>query len=185
MGSYHGGRGRGQWFAVPGGVAWSGGAGDRSTLAQATASRAPEPWMIRWDAAEAAAREVLLRVHPTQEAERRRQNVVGYLKRLIGSAFGFEVRALPSLFPPTRCGYLSVVDRPPRRARRVRFFWGGGKKRFFFRGMKRRLAFCSFGVAVCGGFHSGPGASEIPVAACARCFPSLSPGMTTSMIKVD
>jgi hypothetical protein len=133
MGSYHGGRGRGQWFAVPGGVAWSGGAGDRSTLAQATASRAPEPWMIRWDAAEAAAREVLLRVHPTQEAERRRQDVVGYLKRLIGSAFGFEVRALPSLFPPRVA--VTCPSSTGRRAVLVVFaFFGGEEKKDFFSG---------------------------------------------------
>jgi hypothetical protein len=43
--------------------------------------------------------------------------------------------------PPTRCGYLSVVDRPPRRARRVRFFWGGGKKRFFFPGDEKAFSF--------------------------------------------
>ncbi|TVT96772.1 hypothetical protein EJB05_58013, partial [Eragrostis curvula] len=109
--AYFGGRGRGTWFAAPGAdqqrrggatFPWGRGAGagempSSSTLAQVMASRAPEPWTIRRDAvgaAEAAAREVALRVHPTQEAERRRQDVLGYLKRLFGCTFGFEVRAL-------------------------------------------------------------------------------------------
>jgi len=48
-------------------------------------------------AAEAAAGEVVLRVHPTQEAERRRQDVISYLRRLIGSSLGCEVRAYPPL----------------------------------------------------------------------------------------
>ncbi|TVU21236.1 hypothetical protein EJB05_30861, partial [Eragrostis curvula] len=78
------------------------GSGERppSTLAQLMASRAPEPWTIRRDAvraAEAAAREVAVRVHPTREAERHRQDVLGYLKRLLGSTFGFEVFAFGSV----------------------------------------------------------------------------------------
>jgi hypothetical protein len=59
--------------------------------------------MIRGDAmraAEAAAGEVVLRVHPTQEAERRRQDVIGYLKRLVGSSVGCEVRVPPSPTEP-------------------------------------------------------------------------------------
>ncbi|XP_025802325.1 uncharacterized protein LOC112881714 [Panicum hallii] len=48
-------------------------------------------------AAEAAAGEVVLRVHPTQEAERRRQDVIGYLKRLVGSSVGCEVFAFGSV----------------------------------------------------------------------------------------
>ncbi|TVU37229.1 hypothetical protein EJB05_10532, partial [Eragrostis curvula] len=112
--AYFGGRGRGTWFAAPGAdqqrrggatFPWGRGAGagempSSSTLAQVMASRAPEPWTIRRDAvgaAEAAAREVALRVHPTQEAERRRQDVLGYLKRLFGCTFGFEVFAFGSV----------------------------------------------------------------------------------------
>ncbi|GJN10674.1 hypothetical protein PR202_ga28789 [Eleusine coracana subsp. coracana] len=109
--AFHGGRGRGTWFeqqqqagAAAAGMSafpWGRGAGaGGTTLAQVMASRAPEPSMIRRDAvraAEAAAREVALRVHPTQEAERRRQDVVGYLKRLLGSTFGFEVFAFGSV----------------------------------------------------------------------------------------
>ncbi|OEL21751.1 hypothetical protein BAE44_0017230 [Dichanthelium oligosanthes] len=48
-------------------------------------------------AAEAAAGEVVLRVHPTEEAERRRQDVIDYLKRLIGSSVGCEVFAFGSV----------------------------------------------------------------------------------------
>ncbi|GJN33427.1 hypothetical protein PR202_gb22025 [Eleusine coracana subsp. coracana] len=98
----HGGRGRGTWFEQQQGMSafpWGRGAGG-TTLAQVMASRAPEPWMIRRDAvraAEAAAREVALRVHPTKEAERHRQDIVGYLKRLLGSTFGFEVFAFGSV----------------------------------------------------------------------------------------
>ena len=97
----------GGWF-VPGadggrGFPWgtvvvgsSGNGGERETLAAVMARRAPPPSMIRRDAmraAEAAAGEVVLRVHPTQEAERRRQDVIDYLKRKIGSSVGCEVRA--------------------------------------------------------------------------------------------
>ena len=39
-------------------------------------------------AAVAADRVVQLRVHPTQEAKPRRQDVIGYLMRLIGSSLG-------------------------------------------------------------------------------------------------
>ncbi|KAF8656566.1 hypothetical protein HU200_060627 [Digitaria exilis] len=62
--------------------------------------RAPPPSAIRRDAvrvAEAAAGEVVLRVHPTVEAERRRQDVIGYLERLIGSTVGCEVFAFGSV----------------------------------------------------------------------------------------
>jgi hypothetical protein len=134
MASYYDGRGRGQWFAVAGAAAgmFPPGrgvvGGERpSTLAQVMASRAPEPWMVRWDAvraAEAAAREVALRVHPTQKAERRRQDVVDYLRRLIGSTFGFEVPPPFSPLSPTRL----LGRRPPR----VSVFRGGKKKRTFF-----------------------------------------------------
>uniref|UniRef100_A0A804MU33 PAP/OAS1 substrate-binding-related domain-containing protein n=2 Tax=Zea mays TaxID=4577 RepID=A0A804MU33_MAIZE len=64
------------------------------------ARRAPPPSAIRRDAvrvAEAAAGEVLLRVHPTREAERRRQDVIAYLTRLIGSSLGCEVFAFGSV----------------------------------------------------------------------------------------
>ncbi|RLM86460.1 uncharacterized protein C2845_PM04G34020 [Panicum miliaceum] len=115
-----GGRGNGGWF-VPGadggrGFPWGrggggatgvvgssghgGGGGERETLAAVMARRAPPPSMIRRDAmraAEAAAGEVVLRVHPTQEAERRRQDVIGYLKRLVGSSVGCEVFAFGSV----------------------------------------------------------------------------------------
>ncbi|CAN6176660.1 unnamed protein product [Urochloa humidicola] len=113
--AYYGGRGRGggRWF-VPGadggrGLPWGGAAGSSSrtgagerqeTLAAVMTRRAPPPSAIRRDAmraAEAAAAEVVLRVHPTQEAERRRQDVIGYLKRLIGSSFGCEVFAFGSV----------------------------------------------------------------------------------------
>ncbi|TVT99677.1 hypothetical protein EJB05_54938, partial [Eragrostis curvula] len=108
--AYLGGRGRGAWFTVPGAAdhrrggatfPWGrGGGGAGETLAQVMASRAPEPWTIRRDAvcaAEEAARGVVLRVHPTQEAERHRQDVLGYLKSLLGSTFGFEVIAFGSV----------------------------------------------------------------------------------------
>nr|CAB3458983.1 unnamed protein product [Digitaria exilis] len=99
--AYYGGRGRGgpRWF-VPGadrGLPWGSAAGSSETLAAAMARRAPPPSAIRRDAvrvAEAAAGEVVLRVHPTVEAERRRQDVIGYLKRLIGSTVGCERSAL-------------------------------------------------------------------------------------------
>ncbi|CAL5084742.1 unnamed protein product [Urochloa decumbens] len=114
--AYYGGCGLGgrRWF-VPGadggrGLPWGGGAGssrtgtgggaERETLAAVMARRAPPPSTIRRDAmraAEAAAAEVVLRVHPTQEAERRRQDVIGYLTRLIGSSFGCEVFAFGSV----------------------------------------------------------------------------------------
>uniref|UniRef100_A0ACD5YAS4 Uncharacterized protein n=1 Tax=Avena sativa TaxID=4498 RepID=A0ACD5YAS4_AVESA len=42
-------------------------------------------------AAEAAAGEVLLRLHPTEAAERRRHEIIAYVKRLIGTTFGCEV----------------------------------------------------------------------------------------------
>jgi len=114
--AYFGGRGQGAdggWF-VPGADGWalpwgrgaaaaaasspgaSGSGGERETLAAVMARRAPSPSAIRRDAvraAEAAAGEVVLRVHPTQEAERRRQDVISYLRRLIGSSLGCEVRA--------------------------------------------------------------------------------------------
>nr|CAB3455329.1 unnamed protein product [Digitaria exilis] len=98
--AYYGGRGRGgpRWF-VPGadrGLPWGRGGGSSETLAAAMTRRAPPPSAIRRDAvrvAEAAAGEVVLRVHPTVEAERRRQDVIGYLERLIGSTVGCEVRA--------------------------------------------------------------------------------------------
>jgi hypothetical protein len=51
-------------------------------------------------AAEAAAEEVLVRVHPTEAAERRRQEIIDYAQRLIGSTFGCEVRRpLPTRNP--------------------------------------------------------------------------------------
>ena len=94
--------GRGGGGGATGVVGSSGNGGERETLAAVMARRAPPPSMIRRDAmraAEAAAGEVLLRVHPTQEAERRRQDVIGYLKRLIGSSVGCEVMRVdrPSL----------------------------------------------------------------------------------------
>uniref|UniRef100_A0A804QHB9 PAP/OAS1 substrate-binding-related domain-containing protein n=3 Tax=Zea mays TaxID=4577 RepID=A0A804QHB9_MAIZE len=64
------------------------------------ARRAPAAAAIRRDAlraAEAAAGEVVLRVHPTREAERRRQDVIAYLRRLIGSCLGCEVFAFGSV----------------------------------------------------------------------------------------
>lgn len=126
--AYFGGRGQGAdggWF-VPGADGWalpwgrgagaaaagaSGSGGEtRETLAAVMARRAPPPSAIRRDAAraaEAAAGEVVLRVHPTQEAERRRQDVIGYLRRLIGSSLGCEVRALR--LPPAS----SSIPLPP------------------------------------------------------------------------
>ncbi|WVZ67076.1 hypothetical protein U9M48_016214 [Paspalum notatum var. saurae] len=116
--AYYGGRGRGRgrgggggWF-VPGadgwGLPWGRGAGaagpsaggDRETLAAVMARRAPPPSAIRratMRAAEAAAGEVVLLVHPTREAERRRQDVIAYLTRLIGSSVGCEVFAFGSV----------------------------------------------------------------------------------------
>lgn len=134
-----GGRGQGAdggWFVPGAGDGWAppwgrrggGGAaaaaaaaaGERETLAVVMARRAPPPSAIRRDAvrvAEAAAGEVLLRVHPTREAERRRQDVIAYLRRLIGSCLGCEVRCVracvrprsdPSPFPPP---YICMVPR--------------------------------------------------------------------------
>jgi hypothetical protein len=48
-------------------------------------------------AAEAAAHEVVLRLHPTEPAERRRHEIIGYAKRLIGTTFGCEVRPRETL----------------------------------------------------------------------------------------
>uniref|UniRef100_A0ACD5WM67 Uncharacterized protein n=1 Tax=Avena sativa TaxID=4498 RepID=A0ACD5WM67_AVESA len=48
-------------------------------------------------AAEAAAGEVLVRLHPTEAAERRRQEIICYVKRLIGTTFGCEVFAFGSV----------------------------------------------------------------------------------------
>jgi hypothetical protein len=81
-----------------------------------------------------AAREVVLRVHPTQEAERRRQDVVGYLRRLIGSTFGFEVRALPSLSHSLPPRVAVACPSTGRRAVLFAFFggWGDEKKAFSF-----------------------------------------------------
>jgi len=45
--------------------------------------------------AEPVAGEVVLRIHTTQEAERRCQDVIRYLRRLLGSSLGCEVRPLP------------------------------------------------------------------------------------------
>jgi len=154
--AYFGGRGQGAdggWF-VPGADGWalpwgrgaspgaSGSGGERETLAAVMARRAPPPSAIRRDvvrAAEAAAGEVVLRVHPTQEAERRRQDVISYLRRLIGSALGCEVRAcapapiplpLPSPYPTLlACASASSLAspcrpslaRPPRGSRVVVF----------------------------------------------------------------
>lgn len=89
----------------------SGGGGRRKTLAEVMATRTPRPASIRPEAtraAEAAAREVLLRVAPTEEAERRRQDVVGYLRRLLGTALGCEVRACVPLV-------VAAAAAPPRR----------------------------------------------------------------------
>ncbi|KAL6657364.1 hypothetical protein ACP70R_005144 [Stipagrostis hirtigluma subsp. patula] len=91
------GGGSGSAGGVGGGSGAAGGSGSggpRTTLAALMASRAPRPSTIRRDAmraAEAAAREVVLRVHPTDEAERRRQDVIAYLKHIIGSSIGCEV----------------------------------------------------------------------------------------------
>ncbi|KAL6896619.1 hypothetical protein ACP4OV_007191 [Aristida adscensionis] len=96
-----------------GGGSAAGGSGSRSgaprkTLAALMASRAPRPSMIRRDAmraGEAAAREVVLRIHPTDEAERRRQDVIDFLKQLIGSSLGYEgemstaFQAIKQVFP--------------------------------------------------------------------------------------
>lgn len=68
------------------------------TLAAVMATRAPRPAFIRREAiraAEAAADEVVLRVQPTEEAERTRQGIIGYLKLLFGTALGCEVRSPP------------------------------------------------------------------------------------------
>jgi hypothetical protein len=61
---------------------------------------APPPPMILPEAmraAEAAAHEVVLRLHPTEPAERRRHEIIGYAKRLIGTTFGCEVRPRETL----------------------------------------------------------------------------------------
>lgn len=82
-----------------GGGWWSASAGSgRMTLAAVMATRAPRPAFIRREAiraAEAAADEVVLRVQPTEEAERTRQGIIGYLKLLFGTALGCEVRSPP------------------------------------------------------------------------------------------
>ncbi|KAM3392162.1 hypothetical protein ACQJBY_013354 [Aegilops geniculata] len=62
----------------------------RRIMLMAPRRRAPAiPPPLR--AAEAAAREVVLRLHPTEEAERRRHKVIDYAKNLIGTTFGCEV----------------------------------------------------------------------------------------------
>nr|CAB3484551.1 unnamed protein product [Digitaria exilis] len=108
--AYYGGRGTEgtRWF-VPGAdrcLPWgrdggaSAAAGSSETLVAVMARRAPAPSVILQDAmrtAEAAACEVVLCVHPTKEAEQHRQDVIGYLKRLIGSSVGCEVIAFGSV----------------------------------------------------------------------------------------
>jgi hypothetical protein len=141
--AYLGGRGQGAdggWFVPGAGDGWAppwgrrggGGAaaaaaaaaGERETLAVVMARRAPPPSAIRRDAvrvAEAAAGEVLLRVHPTREAERRRQDVIAYLTRLIGSSLGCEVRARVAprpASPPLRLAFRFLSCHAVRRRRR-------------------------------------------------------------------
>ncbi|KAM0822953.1 hypothetical protein ACQ4PT_071194 [Festuca glaucescens] len=61
---------------------------------------APPPPMILPEAmraAEAAAHEVVLRLHPTEPAERRRHEIIDYAKRLVGTTFGCEVHAYGSV----------------------------------------------------------------------------------------
>uniref|UniRef100_A0A0E0D757 PAP/OAS1 substrate-binding-related domain-containing protein n=1 Tax=Oryza meridionalis TaxID=40149 RepID=A0A0E0D757_9ORYZ len=79
---------------------WSASGSGRMTLAAVMATRAPRPAFIRREAiraAEAAADEVVLRVQPTEEAERTRQGIIGYLKLLFGTALGCEVFAFGSV----------------------------------------------------------------------------------------
>ncbi|KAF0900284.1 hypothetical protein E2562_007069 [Oryza meyeriana var. granulata] len=113
-------------YGEGGGWPWrspSGSAGGGwKTLAAVMATRAPRPASIRPEAmraAESAALEVLLRVEPTEEAERRRQDVVSYLRRLFGTALGCEVRAPPpliaSVLRPVSAAAPELVSTSPRR----------------------------------------------------------------------
>ncbi|KAL5199140.1 hypothetical protein ABZP36_002652 [Zizania latifolia] len=97
-----GGSGRGSGWSGGGGgrwrsrSAWGGSSrgGRRSLLPAMMATRIPRLAAIPAEAmraAEEAAREVVLRLQPTEEAERTRQDIVGYLKRLFGSSLGCEV----------------------------------------------------------------------------------------------
>uniref|UniRef100_A0A0E0LPT6 PAP/OAS1 substrate-binding-related domain-containing protein n=1 Tax=Oryza punctata TaxID=4537 RepID=A0A0E0LPT6_ORYPU len=82
-----------------GGCGWWSASG-RMTLAAVMATTAPRPALMRREAmraAEAAADEVVLRVQPTEEAERTRQGIIGYLKLLFGRALGCEVFAFGSV----------------------------------------------------------------------------------------
>uniref|UniRef100_A0A0D9X2Y3 Polymerase nucleotidyl transferase domain-containing protein n=1 Tax=Leersia perrieri TaxID=77586 RepID=A0A0D9X2Y3_9ORYZ len=83
-------------MAAYGGGNSGGGGGRRMTLAAAMAMRAPSAAPIRAEAVRAAD-EVVLRVQPTEEAERRRQNVIAYLKHLFGTGLGCEVFAFGSV----------------------------------------------------------------------------------------
>ncbi|KAG8079314.1 hypothetical protein GUJ93_ZPchr0007g3542 [Zizania palustris] len=92
-GSGGSGGGGGRWRSRS---AWGGSsrAGRRSLLPAMMATRIPRSAAIPVEAmraAEEAAREVVLRLQPTEEAERTRQDIVGYLKRLFGSSLGCEV----------------------------------------------------------------------------------------------
>ncbi|KAM0851864.1 hypothetical protein ACQ4PT_052146 [Festuca glaucescens] len=60
---------------------------------------APPPMILpeAMRAAEAAAHEVVLRLHPTEPAERRRHEIIDYAKRLVGTTFGCEVHAYGSV----------------------------------------------------------------------------------------
>ncbi|KAG8099096.1 hypothetical protein GUJ93_ZPchr0013g35023 [Zizania palustris] len=103
--AYFGGGGGGGWRTSSGrgggggGGSYTGGArrGDRrssSTLMEMMATRMPPAATVPAEsmrAAEEAAHEVVLRLHPTEEAERTRQDIIGYLQRLFGSSLGCEV----------------------------------------------------------------------------------------------
>uniref|UniRef100_A0A0E0D057 Uncharacterized protein n=1 Tax=Oryza meridionalis TaxID=40149 RepID=A0A0E0D057_9ORYZ len=81
-------------------MAGGGGGGGGGTLAAAMARAAPGAAAIPAGAvarAEEAAGEVVRRVRPTEASERRRAAVVGYARRLVGTALGCEVFAYGSV----------------------------------------------------------------------------------------
>ncbi|KAL5197187.1 hypothetical protein ABZP36_000699 [Zizania latifolia] len=93
--------GGGGWWRSSSGRGGGGGTGgarggrrSSSTLTEMMATRMPRAATVPAEAmraAEEAAHEVVLRLHPTEEAERTRQDVIGYLQRLFGSSLGCEV----------------------------------------------------------------------------------------------
>ncbi|CAM0907647.1 unnamed protein product [Alopecurus aequalis] len=100
-GTYAGGRGTGVYGYGGGGGRYPayGGRGTVPAYGVGASVGCPAPTILpeALRAAEAAAREVVVRLRPTEAAERRRQEVIDYAKRLIGTTFGCEVLAFGSV----------------------------------------------------------------------------------------